>query len=79
MGDSILFPPTLSSSSMKITQGALALASPRKKQNKTKQKDKYKNKHMYHSMQHNSSNYSFCHNHVSLLLRKANFTHSCGL
>lgn len=28
MGDSILFPPTLSSSSMKITHGALALASP---------------------------------------------------
>lgn len=30
MGDSILFPPTLSSSSMNITQGALALASPTK-------------------------------------------------
>lgn len=27
MGDSILFPPTLSSSSMKMTQGALAFAS----------------------------------------------------
>lgn len=31
MGDSILLPPTLSSSSMKITQGALALASPTNK------------------------------------------------
>lgn len=35
MGDSILFPPTLSSSSMNITQGALPLASPRKKDSET--------------------------------------------
>lgn len=30
MGDSILFPPTLSSSSMKMTHGVFALASPDK-------------------------------------------------
>lgn len=36
MGDSILFPPTLSSSSMNITQGALALASPTKQTTKNK-------------------------------------------
>lgn len=35
IGDSILFPPTLSSSSMKITQGALALASPGEGKNNT--------------------------------------------
>lgn len=36
MGDSILLPPTLSSSSIKITHGALALASPRRR-SKTRQ------------------------------------------
>lgn len=41
IGDSILFPPTLSSSSMKITQGALAFASSTYQMQRERERERY--------------------------------------